>query len=327
MLWQSILQTNFTSWFELSNYLELDANQQKSILQKPGFSLNLPRRLAQKIPKKTLNDPILRQFLPIVDEERISESFVNDAVGDLSAQCTPRLLQKYAGRALLVASSACAMHCRFFFRRNYTYDSGDKQFLEEIELIAQDSTLEELILSGGDPLSLSNSRLRELFSRLKDVPHLKRMRFHTRFPIGIPERIDAEFLAILAELPWQIWFVVHCNHLSEMDAEVFKALHQIQRLGIPVLNQAVLLKGVNDREEVLKELFGTLADCGIFAYYLHQLDRVSGAEHFEVSEERGHELMRYLEKTLPGYAVPKYVREVAGEPSKTALHSLKCLNP
>jgi EF-P beta-lysylation protein EpmB len=320
MKWQSILRQNFTSWSLLADYLQLDAFQRDSIVQDAHFPLNLPLRLAHKISKGTLDDPILKQFLPVRDEEEDSPLFTDDPVGDIAAQCTSRLLQKYSGRSLLIASNVCAMHCRFCFRRNYPYEKGSHQFSQEFAIIESATTVEELILSGGDPLSLPNLRLKELFERLKKIPHLKRLRFHTRFPIGIPERIDEEFLAILSNSPQQIWFVIHSNHPRELDDEILSALKRIQRLGIPVLVQAVLLKGVNDSEEVLKELFGTLANQGIFAYYLHQLDRVRGAAHFEVPEERGQELLRYLIQELPGYAVPKYVCEEAGEKAKTWLH-------
>lgn len=322
MDWRRILQTNFTQREALADFLELGPFERESILKRSSFPLNLPRRLAEKIEKGRLDDPILKQFVPLQSEEMEWPGFHSDPVGDLKTQCTQNLLQKYKGRALLLTTSACAMHCRFCFRQNYPYDSKDKSYEEEIQLLAQDPTIVELILSGGDPLSLSNRMLEDLFDGLKRISHLKRLRLHTRFPIGIPERLDEGLLTLLDSSPWQIWFVLHSNHPAELDEGVFKALRQVQKLGIPVLNQTVLLKGVNDAEEVLLELFEKLIDEGISPYYLHQLDRVKGAHHFEVDEKRGHALIQYLERHLPGYAVPKYVREMAGEPSKTRLHSL-----
>ena len=175
------------------------------------------------------------------------------------------------------------------------------------------------MLSGGDPLSLTNERLADLINRLSVIPHVQRLRFHTRFPIGIPERIDDGLLNILAVTRLQVYFVIHCNHANELDADIFEALKKVQRLGIPVLSQTVLLKGVNDQVSILKDLFETLSNNGIIPYYLHQLDRVRGAAHFEVDEAIGRQLIAGLSKLLPGYAIPKYVREIPGEPSKTIL--------
>jgi KamA family protein len=176
-----------------------------------------------------------------------------------------------------------------------------------------------VILSGGDPLSLSNEFLKELLNAIGKIPHIERIRFHTRFPIGIPERIDEEFLNLIGSLNQQVWFVVHINHARELDEDILARLKQLQKLGCSVLSQSVLLQNVNDTVESLKELFETLVNQGIFPYYLHQLDRVQGAAHFEVSEEKGKWLIEELTKQLPGYAIPKYVREIEGEPSKTLL--------
>ena len=319
MQWRQIQRTNFTSCEELIGYLELDENNRKLVLQASPFILNLPRRLAAKIQKNTLSEPIFRQFVPLQEEKIHTLGFISDPVGDNLAQCTPKLLQKYEGRALLMPTSACAMHCRYCFRKNYPYETADKNFESELEALRQDETIQEIILSGGDPLSLSNESLDQLLSKLQEIPHIKRIRFHSRFPIGIPERIDEGFLELLKKFTFQFWFIVHVNHPVELDEDVLKALSHIRELGIPVLNQAVLLKGVNDEEAILEALFRKLANHGIFAYYLHQLDKVQGSAHFEVSKERGLELIRHLEQSLPGYAVPKYVQEIQGEPSKTAI--------
>lgn len=319
MQWRKIQRTNFTSLDELASYLELDKNARRLLLMKPAFVLNLPRRLASKIQKNCLSDPILRQFVPLIEEEKKTLGFVADPVGDSAVQCSPKLLHKYEGRALLVSTSACAMHCRYCFRKNYPYETQNKGYEKELALLTADSSIEEVILSGGDPLSLSNESLYDLLTQLQNIPHIKRIRFHTRFPIGIPERIDEDFINCLKDHPFQYWFVVHVNHPIELDEDVLQALGKIQKLGIPVLNQAVLLKGVNDSKEVLEALFRKLSNQGIFAYYLHQLDKVQGSAHFEVEESKGLELIRYLETVLPGYAVPKYVREISGQPSKTPI--------
>lgn len=320
MNWRAIQKQNITKWSELVEFLQLTPEQQAQTNANPSFVLNLPVRLAHKIPKSTLEDPILRQFLPTQQELKTLPGFVADPVGDSFARKQSRLLHKYQGRVLLITTSACAMHCRYCFRQNFDYSSGD--FTKEIEYIQNDPTIREVILSGGDPLSLSNQVLGNLLAGLSKIPHIKHIRFHTRFPIGIPERIDEEFIEMLTTFPQQVWFVIHCNHPHELDQDIFDALHQLQKRGVHLLNQAVLLKGVNDNVETLQELCETLSDHGVIPYYLHQLDRVQGAAHFEVAEETGLELIHQLRSRLPGYQVPHYVREIAGEPSKTPVSFL-----
>jgi EF-P beta-lysylation protein EpmB len=295
-------------------------------LDNPGvvtspFPLNLPRRLATKIVKGCWEDPLLRQFLPSREEKTPSPLFVRDAVGDCASKKTAKLLHKYQGRALLLASSACAMHCRYCFRRHFDYEVETPHFEAELAAIRADPSLSEILLSGGDPLSLGNARLQELLQELAAIPHVKRIRFHTRFPIGIPERIDTEFLNLLERCPAQIIFVIHCNHAQEFDKEIFAHLKQVQQLGIPILSQSVLLKGVNDTVAPLEELFTLLVDHGVLPYYLHQLDKIEGAAHFEVEETQGTALMAELQKRLPGYALPSYVRETPSHPHKTLITS------
>ncbi len=312
MSWQNILRQNITSWKELRDLLGI------SEIRNLSFPLNLPKRLALKIEKGNPNDPILRQFVPQEAEKNKSPLFVSDPVGDSQARCAPKALKKYAQRILLVTTQACAMHCRYCFRQNFFYEK-ERGYAAELAQIKEDRSLREVILSGGDPLSLSDRVLKELVGELGCITHLKRLRFHTRFPIGIPERITPEFLAILAECPLQIWFVIHCNHPRELDSEVIQALKSVQKLGIPVLNQSVLLKDVNDNVETLQTLSEVLVENGIQPYYLHQLDRVEGASHFEVCQEEGIQLIEALREKLSGYAIPQYVQEIAGAPSKTPI--------
>lgn len=316
--WRQIQRKNFTSPEKLADFLEW-GEKERSMLSSSPFILNVPFRLAQKMEKGKLDDPLVQQFIPLQKQVRKGLGFVKDPVGDMQAKCTAHLLKKYEGRALLIVSSACAMHCRYCFRQNYPYEKEANGFEKELELIKADLSLQEVILSGGDPLSLSNRSLEALLEGLAAIPHVQRVRFHSRFPIGIPERIDEEFCQMLGASRFQFWFIVHINHPKELDEDIFSALAKLQKLKIPVCNQAVLLKGINDSEEVLFELFSTLANRGIFAYYLHQLDKVLGAEHFEVEESRGLELIRYLENHLPGYAVPKYVKEVSGRGAKLGI--------
>ncbi len=318
-LWRQIQRQNFTRMDRLADFLNLTDAQRSRLWDKPRFVLNLPLRLAQKIIKQTLDDPLLLQFVPLIDEQSSPSHFMQDPVGDLSARKCQKFLHKYHGRALLLATSACAMHCRYCFRQNFPYETTESHYEAELAAICADTSLQEIILSGGDPLSLSNASLRKLLYSLASCKHLTRIRFHTRFPIGIPERIDEEFLSLLEEHPQQIIFVIHCNHPNELDLDILDALKKIGRLGIPLLNQSVLLRNINDDENTLLQLCQKLIDAGILPYYLHLLDRVEGSAHFEVSEERGCELIAHLQKHLSGYGVPKLVREEAGMPSKTSV--------
>lgn len=247
-------------------------------------------------------------------------AYVNDPTEDSSFCKSSKLLQKYQNRALLICTSACAMHCRYCFRQNFDYDQQGADFDKEIDIISQDSSLHEIILSGGDPLSLSNEILADLFQKLSKIPHISRIRIHTRFPIGIPERIDPPFLKILENSSKMVWFTIHSNHARELDDEVLASLARIRKLGVVLMNQSVLLQGVNDDIQTLKDLCEKLVDNGIIPYYLHQLDRVAGSSHFEVPIEKGKWLISELRKQLSGYAIPMYVAEIAGEHSKTPLN-------
>ncbi len=318
--WRRIQLQNFTSWEKLARYWNFPEEIQEKLLKKSSFPLNLPLRLAEKAEKGRLNDPIVKQFLPSLEELKPHPNFVLDPVQDaIFRKQNTRLLQKYKGRALLITTSACAMHCRYCFRKNFDYEAQNKDFSKELESIAQDDSLKEIILSGGDPLSLSDEVLQKLLSSIDSIPHIKRIRFHTRFPLGIPERIDESFLSLLASITKQIIFVIHVNHPKELDSDIYRAMKSIQKLGIPVLSQSVLLQGVNDSVPVLKELFENLSDHGILPYYLHKLDPVQGSAHFDVFEEEGKALMKELSTCLSGYALPKFAKEEPKKTSKTLI--------
>lgn len=318
-LWKLILRKNFTKMEGLADFLELSLEQRKQLSDNPSFVLNLPLRLAEKMKKGSIEDPLFLQWVPLKLEEEASAGFTPNPVKDELFQCQNKLLHKYQGRALILTTSACVMNCRYCFRQNFPYETGIKGFETELEAIRQDDSLHEVILSGGDPLSLSDEILDDLLQSLAAIRHVKRVRFHTRFPIGIPERIDESFVKMIQNFSKQIYMVLHINHPRELDQNLFHYLRPLQRTGCILMNQAVLLKGVNDSVEVLRELCETLADQGILPYYLHQLDRVSGSTHFEVSDEKGRRLIRELAAGLPGFAVPKFVREIPGEPNKTPL--------
>ena len=314
MSWRKIQKTNITKAKDLIAFLELDPINAAQIDLSPDFPLNLPLRLASKIKKNCLTDPLFLQYVATKEETKPS-SFPLDPTEDRSFQLTPRLLKKYHGRALLMPSPACGLHCRYCFRRNYSYETSGWE--EELSLIRKDPSLIEIILSGGDPLSLSDEKLQSLLQALDEIDHLKVIRFHTRFPIGIPERITPQFTKTLSKLQKRIVFITHINHPSEIDEDVKTALQSLQ--SPLLLNQAVLLKGVNDSLETLTQLSHRLIDAKVTPYYLHQLDQVNGAAHFEVDVKKGRQLIKEMQATLPGYFVPKYVHEVAHEKNKLHL--------
>jgi EF-P beta-lysylation protein EpmB len=323
-IWRRIQRQNFTSIATLSDYLSLSSEQAETLFHDKTFPLNLPRRLADKIKKGVINDPILLQFVPIKEELASMEEGSKDPVEEEERyRPTPRLLHKYPGRVLLLPTSACAMHCRYCFRRHFSYYTSPNQtiesFAEEIAYIQQNSSIQEVLLSGGDPLSLDTPLLQALISQLESIPHVTRLRFHTRFPIGIPERIDSPFLEMLQKSRLQVYMVLHVNHPDELDDAIFDACARLKRARVTLLTQTVLLKGVNDDATILAKLCTNLIDHGIIPYYLHQLDRVSGALHFEVSQAKGLALIAQLETMLPGYAVPRYVQEIPQRLHKTQL--------
>jgi EF-P beta-lysylation protein EpmB len=269
-----------------------------------------------------LDDPLLRQVLPLGDELEAVPGFERDAVGDQQAVKSAGLLQKYEGRALLITTGACAVHCRYCFRRHYPYSTGPRSVDDwepALDLLRADETIDEVLLSGGDPLTLVDDMLAELGERLAAIPHLKRLRIHTRLPIMIPERVNAELLSWLRGTRLTPIMVVHANHAQEIDEEVAASLSRLVDAGIPVLNQSVLLRGVNDSAAALVDLSRRLVDLRVMPYYLHQLDRVAGAAHFEARVERGLQIIAEMREQLPGYAVPRYVQEIAGEPHKRVL--------
>ncbi len=286
------------------------------------FALRVPRGFVDRMRHGDPADPLLRQVLPIDDELRMVPGFTSDAVGDAAARAAQGVLHKYRGRALLIATGSCAVHCRYCFRRHFPYadeSAAAAGWQHSVASIAADAGIHEVILSGGDPLSLSTAKLLDLTDALRAIPHLRRLRIHTRLPIVLPERVDAQLLDWFAALPWPVAVVVHANHANEFDASVDAAMTRLRGAGATLLNQAVLLRGVNDSEDALADLAERGFSSGVLPYYLHQLDRVAGAAHFEVSDDRARVLHAALVDRLPGYLVPRLVREVAGEASKRAL--------
>jgi EF-P beta-lysylation protein EpmB len=277
------------------------------------FPVFAPRGYIARMRWGDPHDPLLRQVLPIADETSSPPDFSADPVGDLAATLAPGLLQKYHGRALIVTTGACAVHCRYCFRRHFPYSEAPHSIAAWEPAIAQieaDPTVHEIILSGGDPLTLVDEQLARLAGRLADISHVRRLRVHTRLPVVIPERVTPQLIAWLRGTRLTSIVVIHANHANELDDLVADALGRLVDAGIPLLNQAVLLRGVNDSIEALANLSERLIELRVMPYYLHQLDRVRGAAHFEVPIAEGVRLMEELQSRLPGYAVPRYVSEV-----------------
>jgi EF-P beta-lysylation protein EpmB len=286
------------------------------------FPLLVPESYLARMRPGDPTDPLLRQVLPLGEELEPVAGFSFDAVEDAEFRRAPGLLQKYAGRALLIAAGSCAVHCRYCFRRHYPYGIEPRRLQDWEPAIAQlesDLSVSEVLLSGGDPLMLGDERFGELIRRLDGIAHLRRLRIHTRLPIVLPDRVTDELLKILSRMRMTPIVVVHANHAAELNGDCAAALRSLREFGLLTLNQAVLLRGVNDSVDALAELSETLIDLGVTPYYLHQLDRVAGAAHFEVPIERGRQLIAQLRRRVPGYAVPRYVREVPGESSKTVI--------
>lgn len=322
-LWQRELAQAVTDPAELCRLLELDP--QRALEAAGGaalFRVRVPRGFLRRMRRGDPNDPLLRQVLPERGELHSPSGFGADPLGEREAMRAPGLLHKYRGRALLITTPACAVHCRYCFRREFPYEDaqGDgARWGQALEALRADASIEELILSGGDPLSLSTARLKALTDVLREIPHLKRLRLHTRTPVVLPERVDEEFLGWLGSLPWSPVVVLHSNHANEIDAAVRAAAEAMRARGATLLNQSVLLAGVNDSLTALQELSRALWSAGVLPYYLHLLDRVRGAAHFEVAETRARELLAQLAACMPGYLVPRLARETPGAPAKTVL--------
>ena len=321
--WQQELAEAITSPEELAAALSLDPRALVGAHEAADrFPLRVPRSFVARMRPGDLEDPLLRQVLPVPEEFVDEAGYVADPVGEHSAVSAPALLQKYRGRALLITTPTCAVHCRYCFRREFPYaeQNGDApRWSEALAGIAADPSLEEIILSGGDPLSLSNARLESLTRALAAIPHVRRIRVHTRQPVVLPSRVDEGLLHWLRTSRSPIVIVLHVNHPNELDAELSAACARLRATGITLLNQSVLLARVNDDVEVLSELSARLFDAGVLPYYLHALDRVRGAAHFAVPDGRAQSLVGQLAARLPGYLVPRLVREVAGAPAKVGL--------
>ncbi|EIC28014.1 MULTISPECIES: EF-P beta-lysylation protein EpmB [Methylomicrobium] len=318
--WQRQLAEAFTDIDEFCAYLNLSVEQLPvSKAAAKSFALKVPRSFAEAIEKGNPHDPLLRQVLPIRDEMLFFPGYSDNPVGDLEASNAAGVLHKYRGRVLLINTGSCAINCRYCFRRSFPYADlqlGKEKEIAALRYIRENPDITEVILSGGDPLLLSDERLRRLFRQIAGIAHVKRVRIHSRLPIVLPARITQSLLEVLSQSAKPVVLVVHCNHSNELTDRVAEACRPLKQKGMILLNQSVLLRGVNDKAADLVALSERLFDCGIMPYYLHLLDKVSGAGHFEVGEAEALELVRRMSAELPGYLVPKLVKEIAGADSK-----------
>jgi len=321
--WRKELASAVTDPAELLRLLDLDSALLPAARRAAAlFGLRVPRAFLERIKRGDPRDPLLLQVLPLGAETVSMPGFAPDPVGDIAAVQVPGVLAKYRGRALLMTTGACAVHCRYCFRRAFPYDSGaltPARLASAVEALSAMPGLEEVILSGGDPLALPTARLARITDALGVLPAMRRLRIHTRTPIVLPARVDAMLLDWLKTLRWPAVIVLHANHPRELSPEVRAALAALAGSGARLLNQSVLLKDVNDDEDTLAELSLELFDAGVLPYYLHLLDRVSGTAHFDTNAERAQALHAALLRRLPGYLVPKLVREVAGAAYKLPL--------
>ena len=320
--WQEQLASAVRSVDELLQLLHIDPTTAATPLLQHDFPLRVPHSFVQRMVHGDGQDPLLLQVLPVAEELHEAAGFSSDPLGELGAMPSPGLLHKYPGRALLTLTGACAVHCRYCFRRHFPYtdaNPGSGHWQAAIDYLEKTPDVSELILSGGDPLTLTDARLYALTDRLKGINHLRTLRIHTRLPVVLPARVDDGLITWIRSQTVRVVMVIHCNHPNEIDDSVIAALDKLGAAGATLLNQSVLLRNINDSVDTLEGLSHQLFDAGVLPYYLHQLDRVQGAAHFEVDIKHAREIESGLRAVLPGYLVPRLVQEVPGESGKTPL--------
>lgn len=321
--WQQVLAEAVRDGNELLRVLQLENTALATQLGgENGFPVLVPRTFLSLMQPGDEHDPLLRQVLGLAEEDRPMPGYVTDPLDEQSANVRPGVVHKYHGRVLLIAAGGCAVNCRYCFRRHFPYAEnrvGRKQWQEALAYVAADESISEVILSGGDPLLLDDAALGQLCQQIADIPHVRRLRIHSRVPVVIAQRITEQLVELLAASRLQASLVLHINHPNEISGELALRLDNMRKQGITLLNQTVLLKDVNDDPAVLCQLSQDLFAAGVLPYYLHRLDWVQGAHHFALSQERISELYRHMKEHLPGYLVPKLVCEEAGQPHKTLL--------
>ncbi|MED7788227.1 EF-P beta-lysylation protein EpmB [Francisella sp. 19X1-34] len=316
--WKKALKESFYSPLELLNFLEINNDIAKvSFKSVNHFKMIVSKSFANRMEKGNINDPLLKQVLPTVDEEVIDRNYSSDPLDEKKYNKIPGLLHKYYGRVLLIAHTSCAIHCRYCFRKEFDYEDnipGRKDWLKVLNYIRSDKSIEEVILSGGDPL-LNNDDVLEFFlNEIKGISHIKRVRIHSRIPIVLPERITETLLDIFSRYELDIVLVVHANHPNEINGDITNVLKDINKTGVVVLNQSTMLKGVNDDPNILYALSTKLISARVIPYYIHLLDPVSGTKHFDIDNAK--DIMKKLSEISSGYMVPILTKENPGYPSK-----------
>ncbi|PIE43903.1 MAG: EF-P beta-lysylation protein EpmB [Gammaproteobacteria bacterium] len=324
--WKKILADSLNTPEKLADYLALPAEMRLSldaIIDKlTDFPLRVPKPYADRMAKGDINDPLLRQVLPDARELSSSTVYVTDPLDEQGANVIPGLLHKYKSRALLILNGSCPVHCRYCFRRHFPYQdnrNATRDWSRAIRYLASDDAINEVILSGGDPLTCPDNYLRSLTDQLTTLPNIKRIRIHTRFPVVIPARVNQALLDWLSDMPTKKVMVLHINHPNELDSNLANALWRLRQTDTLLLNQAVLLKGINDTEAIQTDLCEKLFEAGVLPYYLHLPDKVTGAEHFDLETFTAQTIVHKLRANLPGFLVPRLVCEIPGQPSKTIL--------
>jgi EF-P beta-lysylation protein EpmB len=320
--WKTLLSQSNISLKQLCKRLNIDYDAMAEAADK-DFPLRIPEPYLQKIEVGNPRDPLLLQVLPRAQEIDLTPGYTIDALNETAFNPAPGIVHKYQNRLLLIQNGSCAIHCRYCFRRHFPYDAQQQskaQWSRSLDYIRNNPDIQEVILSGGDPLTLNNVYLQNLFTELADIPQIKRLRIHTRLPVVLPQRIDSALIDLFQRLPMQKVMVIHVNHPNELGYDTAESLTKIKQSGFHLLNQTVLLKDINDDAAILSRLSEKLFENGVLPYYLHLLDKIQGVAAFDVPKEQAKCIMRTLTQSLSGFLVPKLVREIPGEASKTWVH-------
>ncbi|MEZ8105857.1 EF-P beta-lysylation protein EpmB [Vibrio cortegadensis] len=320
--WLKQLSNAISDPAKLLEQLEIDPlHWKKGFEAKHLFAQRVPQSFIERMETGNPHDPLLRQVLPLSEEFEVHPGYSTDPLEEQDNE-TPGLLHKYKNRALMIVKGGCAVNCRYCFRRHFPYqeNKGSKQVWQQsLSYIAQQPEINEIILSGGDPLMAKDHELEWLVAEIEKIPHVKRLRIHSRLPVVIPARITDELCSILKQTSLQTILVTHINHANEINAELKERLTKLKAANVTLLNQGVMLKGVNDSALAQVNLSNTLFDAGILPYYLHVLDKVQGAAHFYISDNEAKKIMAEVMEQVSGYLVPKLTREIGGRKSKTPL--------